>query len=120
MADIQYRTIRDSRRRPTGTILACLGQAQGEGRDKASAKEKLLAEIDRAVTETGCRAMWCATGEVLVVRYAYGCWTYSIARKDCGPFASSCHSSADYVTTLEQARSHAAQSYGGVVCEQSL
>jgi hypothetical protein len=120
MDSITYTTDKDARGRKVGTITARLGDAVGVGADRASAKDALLQMMARAVENRNARILYCGSGEALIVRFAYDAWTYSISRKDGRPFTASCHSASDYPTTLEQARAHALQSYGGVVFEQSL
>lgn len=89
---------------------------------KGKLKTQLIAQIEdglRALKYTETLLLGCGDGTVLVVCYNHGAWGYHIG----GPghkYAGSSAGAKDYSEATVQARSHAEQSYGGVLWESIL
>lgn len=97
--------------------VARLGTLEATGRTATEARQKLEEELERLTrNHLTRRYLFTKSGEVLCVTYYGYSWGYDIARVG-GAHVCSCLGVASYEEALEKARSHAEQSYGGVVWE---
>lgn len=102
---------------PAAPVSGYHGSLESATRALRPELENALAEgLRMAENATAITVMGCADGTVLVVFYAGEGWSYDIA----GPgraFRSGVHTGQKRDHCEDAARSHAAQSYGGVVWE---
>lgn len=107
----------------TGGVLARLetptsvSVIDAGGRTATLAKSALLAQMARAVENQTVRYIFCADNArtVLVVRFSHDSWGYDIIDAE-RSYPSGCWMpSADLRAAVDAAKSHAEQSYGGVL-----
>ena len=94
------------------------GKASSIKKDFQGKLAALVNDGLQALRNTESRLIACQSGEVIVVRFAFGSWQYTITRQ--GQHGSTCVTGQTFDKVCEAARSHANTSYGGIAWESYI
>src|SRR5262245_13015422 len=117
MALIETSPVKSMFGKKTGRYVARLGTVSIEGDTREHAKANLLEHLDNLDSNHARRRyLFCGDNKtILVVHWSNNAWAYDIIDSE-RDYACSCLMSSTCLdTAIDRARSHADQSYGGVI-----